>query len=81
MQPEELFFTSSGRIGVIVDVKRNDVSLHLTELQRNLAAVIPGVGGTSHTRCVPLPLFEVVTVVNIDLALQVPSSEEYDGPK
>jgi len=50
LEPEELFFTSSGRIGVIVNVKQNDVSLHLTELQRNLAAVITSVGGTSHTR-------------------------------
>jgi hypothetical protein len=50
LQPEELFFTSSGRVGVIVDVKNNKVSLHLTELQRNMAAVLPSVGGTSHTR-------------------------------
>ncbi|KAF9454820.1 hypothetical protein P691DRAFT_716708 [Macrolepiota fuliginosa MF-IS2] len=48
--PEELFFTSSGRIGVIVDVKKNDTSLHLTELHRNMAAVIPSVGGISHAR-------------------------------
>ncbi|KAF8967077.1 CPSF A subunit region-domain-containing protein [Flammula alnicola] len=50
LKPEMLYFTSSGRIGVITDVEDKDLSLHLTELQRNLAAVIPGVGGTSHTR-------------------------------
>ncbi|KXN88147.1 DNA damage-binding protein 1a [Leucoagaricus sp. SymC.cos] len=49
LEPEGLLFTSSGRIGVIVDVKTN-VSLHLTELQRNMTAVIPSVGGTSHAR-------------------------------
>ncbi|KAF8158252.1 mono-functional DNA-alkylating methyl methanesulfonate N-term-domain-containing protein [Crassisporium funariophilum] len=50
LKPEALFFTSSGRIGVIVDVQSKDLSMHLTELQRNLSAVINGVGGTSHTR-------------------------------
>lgn len=54
LKPEELFFTSSGRIGVIVDVKKNDVSLSLTGLQRNMAAILPAVGGTSHARCVAL---------------------------
>jgi len=50
-EPEELFFTSSGRIGVIVDAPKT-TSLHLTELQRNMAAFIPSVGGISHTRFV-----------------------------
>jgi len=50
-EPEELFFTSSGRIGVIIDAPKA-TSLHLTELQRNMAAFIPGVGGVSHTRFV-----------------------------
>ncbi|KAF9561348.1 hypothetical protein CPC08DRAFT_689138 [Agrocybe pediades] len=49
-EPEMFFFTSSGKIGVISDVEDIQLSLHLTELQRNLAAAIPGVGGTSHTR-------------------------------
>jgi hypothetical protein len=51
LEPEELFFTSSGRIGVIVNAA-SEISLHLTELQRNMAAVIPAVGGTSHARSV-----------------------------
>lgn len=50
LNPEAIFFTSSGRIGVVTDVQENELSLHLTELQRNLAAVISGVGGVSHTR-------------------------------
>ncbi|KAF5360619.1 hypothetical protein D9756_004828 [Leucocoprinus leucothites] len=49
LEPEEMFFTSSGRIGVIVEASK-DTSLHLTELQRNMAAVIPSVGGISHAR-------------------------------
>ena len=48
--PEMIFFTTSGRIGVISNVENDELSKHLTELQRNLATVIPGVGGTSHTR-------------------------------
>jgi len=49
-KPQMIYFTSSGRIGVITDVEDEVLSLHLTELQRNLAAIISGVGGTSHTR-------------------------------
>lgn len=51
LRPEELFFTSSGRIGVIIDAD-TELSLHLTELQRNIAAVLPTVGGCSHARFV-----------------------------
>ncbi|CAA7261433.1 unnamed protein product [Cyclocybe aegerita] len=48
--PETLYFTSSGRIGMIIDVKDRDFALHLTELQRNLGAALLGVGGVSHAR-------------------------------
>ena len=48
--PEMIFFTTSGRIGVISNVESKELPLHLTDLQRNLAAAIPGVGGTNHTR-------------------------------
>lgn len=51
-KPDMVYFTSSGSIGIITDVEDDALSLHLTELQRNLAAVLPGVGGTSHTRSV-----------------------------
>lgn len=50
LNPEVIFFTTSGRIGVITDVQDNELSIHLTELQRNLAAVISGFGAPSHTR-------------------------------
>lgn len=50
LEAKHVFFTSSGRIGVIVDVVGEQLSLHLTSLQRNLAAVIQGVGGVTHTR-------------------------------
>ncbi|THH31175.1 hypothetical protein EUX98_g3000 [Antrodiella citrinella] len=48
-QPEHLFFTSSGRIGQTVQVA-DDVALHLTALQRNMAKVIKGPGDVSHTK-------------------------------
>ncbi|KAF5382718.1 hypothetical protein D9615_002834 [Tricholomella constricta] len=50
LEAKHIFFTSSGRIGVIIDVKDAELSLHLTSLQRNLTGVISGVGGDSHTR-------------------------------
>ncbi|TFK40691.1 CPSF A subunit region-domain-containing protein [Crucibulum laeve] len=50
LTPTQIFFTSSGRIGVIVDVVDATLSLGLTAVQRNLASTIPGIGGTSHTR-------------------------------
>ncbi|KAG5639200.1 hypothetical protein H0H81_005679 [Sphagnurus paluster] len=51
LESKHIFFTSTGRIGVIVDVKDPELSLHLTALQRNLDGAITGVGsGGSHTR-------------------------------
>ncbi|KAG6903292.1 hypothetical protein C0995_000187 [Termitomyces sp. Mi166 len=49
-EASHVFFSSSGRIGVIVEVTDSSLSLHLTALQRNLAGAVPGVGGESHTR-------------------------------
>ena len=49
LQPKQLFFTSSGRIGVVVDIGA-EMSLHMTELQRNMAQVITPTGGLSHTK-------------------------------
>jgi DNA damage-binding protein 1 len=46
-----LFFTSSGRIGVIVDVGRPELSLHLTALERNLGKVVTEIAHASHARC------------------------------
>ncbi|KIM43302.1 hypothetical protein M413DRAFT_444121 [Hebeloma cylindrosporum] len=48
--PEMGFFTTSGRIGVISNVEDKDLPLHLTDLERNLAAFTRGVGGKNHTR-------------------------------
>ncbi|GLB38302.1 putative CPSF A subunit region [Lyophyllum shimeji] len=50
LEPQHVFLCSSGRIGVIIDVRDPQLSLHLSALQRNLAGAIPGVGGGSHTR-------------------------------
>ncbi|KAF9013379.1 CPSF A subunit region-domain-containing protein [Cyathus striatus] len=47
---EAVFFTSSGHIGVVIGITDDQLSLHLTELQRNLGGVIPAVGGVSHAR-------------------------------
>jgi DNA damage-binding protein 1 len=49
LQPKQIFFTSSGRIGVVVDIGP-EMSLHMTELQRNMAQVITPTGGLSHTK-------------------------------
>ena len=48
-QTEHIFFTSSGRIGLIHDVS-DEVSLDLTALQRNMAGVIVGPGETKHNQ-------------------------------
>ncbi|KAG6831954.1 hypothetical protein H0H92_006555 [Tricholoma furcatifolium] len=50
IEASHVFFTSSGRIGVILDVTEPTLSLHLTSLQRNLAGVVPSIGGDSHAR-------------------------------
>ena len=49
--PEHLFFTSSGRVGHTVRVD-DEVALHLTALQRNMAKLMKGPGDISHTKCV-----------------------------
>ncbi|KZS90527.1 hypothetical protein SISNIDRAFT_457686 [Sistotremastrum niveocremeum HHB9708] len=46
--PEQLFFSSIGRIGVISSLD-NETSLAMTKLQNNMAAVIKGADGTDHT--------------------------------
>lgn len=39
ISPRQLFFTASGRIGVILDMS-TELSLHMSALQRNLGAVL-----------------------------------------
>jgi hypothetical protein len=51
LKPEQLFFSGSGRIGVIIDIEAK-LALQLTALQRNMAAVISGIGGVNHARFV-----------------------------
>ena len=48
----ELFFTSSGRIGVLLDITGSDsrLSMQLSALERNMAYVIQGIGGGNHTK-------------------------------
>ncbi|KAF9463019.1 CPSF A subunit region-domain-containing protein [Collybia nuda] len=50
LHPNHIFFTASGRIGVIVDVADGRFSLALTALQRNLGSTIKGVGEVDHTK-------------------------------
>lgn len=49
---ELVFFTSSGRICQIIDVQDENLSIHLTELQRNLAALISDIDGLNHSQYV-----------------------------
>jgi DNA damage-binding protein 1 len=50
LTPQLLFFTSSGRIGVIIDVDSPELSLHLTELERNLGKVVTEIAHASHAK-------------------------------
>lgn len=50
LEPTHLFCTSSGRIGVIVDVSDERLATHLRDLQVNMGQMISGVGGISHAR-------------------------------
>lgn len=50
LHPNHIFFTASGRIGVIVDVADSQLSLDLTALQRNLGGVIRGIGEADHAK-------------------------------
>ncbi|KAJ7242817.1 mono-functional DNA-alkylating methyl methanesulfonate N-term-domain-containing protein [Mycena haematopus] len=47
LDPVQLFFASSGRIGVIVDIADRQLGLDLTDLQRNMANVFED--GPNHT--------------------------------
>ncbi|KAG1898161.1 CPSF A subunit region-domain-containing protein [Suillus fuscotomentosus] len=49
MQPQQLFFTSAGLIGVIIDLA-DDLALDLTGLQRNLSNYIQKQEGPNHTK-------------------------------
>lgn len=62
-----MFFTSTGRIGAILDM--NDaMSLHMTALQRNMAKSLIGPGGVNHTKYVLFPGLPVVLSVCTDVS-------------
>ncbi|KAH6912768.1 mono-functional DNA-alkylating methyl methanesulfonate N-term-domain-containing protein [Coprinopsis sp. MPI-PUGE-AT-0042] len=48
-EPVSIFFTSSGGIGIIIDIKDQDLARHLSELQRNMSAQFKGIGAPSHS--------------------------------
>ncbi|KAJ7430630.1 CPSF A subunit region-domain-containing protein [Mycena latifolia] len=50
LEPVQMFFASSGRIGVIVDINDRQLGLDLTELQRNMVAAIEGAQGHNKFR-------------------------------
>jgi len=47
--PEVLFFTSTGRIGIVAHVNET-IALHLTALQRNMGQYLDGPGETEHSK-------------------------------
>ncbi|TFK20000.1 hypothetical protein FA15DRAFT_673909 [Coprinopsis marcescibilis] len=49
-EPSVVFFTSCGRIGVIVEAKDEALGKHLENLQRNLSGHVKGVGAPSHAK-------------------------------
>ena len=51
LQTEQMFFTSTGCIGVISKFDER-LSLHMTALQRNLGNFILGPGEVRHSKCV-----------------------------
>ncbi|KAH9841501.1 mono-functional DNA-alkylating methyl methanesulfonate N-term-domain-containing protein [Rhodofomes roseus] len=49
LESKLVFFTSAGRIGVVFEMS-DDISLHMTALQRNMAKHIIGPGNTFHPK-------------------------------
>lgn len=49
LQSQQLFFTATGQIGVIVNMNE-ELSLHMTSLQRNLSTYFERKEGVSHSR-------------------------------
>ena len=49
--PEMVFCTSSGRVGIILNVDDQNLALELSSLQRNLGNLNPkAIGGESHSK-------------------------------
>ncbi|KAH7885105.1 CPSF A subunit region-domain-containing protein [Phlebopus sp. FC_14] len=49
IQPKQLFFTPTGQIGVVIDMN-DELSLHMTALQRNLSTFYERKTGVSHSK-------------------------------
>ncbi|EIW81285.1 hypothetical protein CONPUDRAFT_56293 [Coniophora puteana RWD-64-598 SS2] len=50
VEPKQLFFTTTGSIGVVIDMS-DELSLHMSSLQRNLSTYFAAQpGGASHTK-------------------------------
>lgn len=50
MVPKQLFLTVAGQIGVIIDLTDDELSLHMTALQRNLSTFYELETGISHSK-------------------------------
>ncbi|KIK96855.1 hypothetical protein PAXRUDRAFT_10541 [Paxillus rubicundulus Ve08.2h10] len=50
MVPKQLFLTPAGQIGVVIDLNDENLSLHMTALQRNLSTFYESQTGISHSK-------------------------------
>lgn len=73
MQPQQMYFTSTGRISVVLDVDEA-LSLKLSALQRNIAGCIKGSGNIDHAAYVLIPPTHIFVLTYID---QMESTEEF----
>lgn len=50
MVPKQLFLTLAGQIGVVTDLTDDQLSLHMTALQRNLSTFFESKSGINHSK-------------------------------
>lgn len=50
-ESRQIFFTSTGRIGVLSTIENSEYALKLTGLQRNMEKIMFGTGKLDHLRC------------------------------
>lgn len=77
-EPEAIFLTSCGKVGVVIDIKDQDMAVHLSELQRNLSAQVTGVGTTNHTRYCDNDTGRRLIHYDLSRTLQVPSPSQQE---
>ena len=65
LRPQHLYFTSTGRIGVVLDVDAA-LSLRLSGLQRNIASCLKGPGGIDRTEYVPFVCMSLVATNSVN---------------